>query len=214
MSKRSRRRAELEVPRSLSPPPWSGRPCLELVHEFNELFLKQIAETARESDGRTVPEIVRAHRDLWVNLDTATRRRVSQCPFLLGDIHFRNAAWWQRAQNEAAWRGAPSTPVRLLSRKPAVELMRDALLVAWRIAQQDARLAAILLAMSDEVADVVESLGLRHLRHIAEHHHQHLRPRWEHEMSFWGRLLSAANRDDREALSDLHLQAFQLADTE
>jgi hypothetical protein len=41
-----------------------------------------------------------------------------------------------------------------------------------------------------------------------------LRPRWQHLSSFWGRLLSAARRDDREALYDLDLQAFQISDAD
>jgi len=104
--------------------------------------------------------------------------------------------------------------VHLFPRKRAVELTRDALIVAWCTARQDTRLAAALLAMSDEVAHVVAKLGLRQLRLIPDHHHQHLRPRWDHLSSFWGRLLSAASRDDGEALHDLHLYAYQLADAD
>jgi hypothetical protein len=104
--------------------------------------------------------------------------------------------------------------VRLFARRPAVELTRDALLVACYTARQDTRLAATLLAMSEGVARIVAQLGLRHVRHIPDHCHQHLRPRWQHLSSFWGRLLSAVSRDDREALYDLHLHAFQLADAD
>ena len=214
MSTPSRRRSKPAGPFSQSRPPWTGRPCLELVQEFNELFVEQLAETARQDGGRAGPEMVRMHRDLWASLDAPARRRAGQCPYLLADIQFRSVAWWERAQNDASWRGGTPTPIRLFARRPAVELMRDALIVAWRIAQQDSRIAIILLAMTEEVADTVASLRLRHLRHIAEHHHQHLRPRWENQSSFWGRLLSAAIRDDREALHDLHLHAFQLANSE
>lgn len=196
----------------MSVPPWSGGPCLELVHEFNERFITQVAQAAREDAEHTLPEMVRLHRDLWVSLDGPARRRASECPFLLADVQFRNANWWQRAQNDASWHGGSASPVRLFTRRPAIELMRDALLVAWSTARHDTRLAATLLAMSDEVARVVAKLGLRHLQHIPEQCHQHLRPRWQHLSSFWGRLLSAASCDDREALYDLQLHAFQLAD--
>lgn len=198
----------------MSVPPWDGGPSLELVHEFNERFVTETAQAAREDGERVLPEMVRMHRDLWVRLDGPARRRASECPFLLADIQFRNAAWWQRAQNDASWHGGQPTAVRLFSRKPAIELMRDALLVAWSTARQDPRLAATLLAMSDEVARVVAKLGLHHLRRIPEQCHQHLRPRWQHLSSFWGRLLSAASCDDREALYDLQLHAFQLADAD
>jgi hypothetical protein len=104
--------------------------------------------------------------------------------------------------------------MRLFLRKPAIDLTRDALIVACCTARQDARLAATFLTMSGEVAHIVAKLGLRQLRHIADHYHQHLRPRWQHMSPFWGRLLSAASHDDREALYDLHLQAFQLSDAD
>lgn len=198
----------------MSVPPWSGGPCLELVHEFNELFIEQVAEVAREGGERTMPEMVRMHGNLWLSLDSPARRLASQCPFLLADIQFRNAAWWQRAQRDLTWHGGPPSAVRLFLRKPAIELTRDALILAWYTARQDARLAATFFAMSEEVAHIVAKLGLRQLRHIADHHHQHLCPRWQHLSSFWGRLLNAASRDDREALYDLHLQAFQLSDAD
>ena len=196
------------------PPPWPGGPCLELIHEFNERFMLETAEVVRESDPSTLPEVVRIHRDLWVTLDAPACRRASRCPFLLADIHFRNEAWWQRAQGDDSWQSGPAGPGRLFSRKVAVELMRDAVIVAWCTARQDARLASAILTMSEEVARIVAQLGLRHLRLIPDHHHQHLRPRWDHLSSLWGRLLSAAIRDDVEALHDLQLHAYQLADAD
>ncbi len=213
MSKRSMKRAQGDTPRSTSPPPWAGTPFLALVHEFNELFVEQVAEIARGDDLLTAPEMVRSHRELWAGLDARARRSASRCPFLLADIQFRNQPWWQRVQYHAG--GHPDSPpsaAPLFSPKPAVELTRDALIVAWSTARQDTRLAATLLAMSHEVARIVAQLGLSHLRHITDHHHHHLRPRWEHLSPFWGRLLTAAHNDDRDALYTLHLQAFQFAD--
>jgi hypothetical protein len=202
------------VPLSFETPPWAGIPCLELVQEFNERFIWETAEVVRVSDAGTLPEMLRMHRDLWATLDPAACRRASRCPFLLADIHFRNEAWWERAQSDASWQSGPAGPMRLFARRRSIELMRDALTVAWCTARQDTRLAATLLAMSDDVARVVAKLGLRHLRLIPDRHHQHLRPRWDHMSSFWGRLLSAASRDDVEALHDLQLHAYQLADAD
>jgi hypothetical protein len=187
-------------------------PCLELVHEFNELFIEQVADVARKSDEHTLPEMVRMHRDLWVRLDGPARQRASQCPFLLVDLQFGDIQWWRRAQSDPAWHGGPPSSVRLFGRKPAVELTRDALLVACYSARLDTRLATTFFAMSPGVARVIAQLGLRHVRRIPDHCHQHLHPRWQHLSSFWGRLLGAAIRDEREALYDLHLHAFQLAD--
>ena len=214
MSRRSRRRSGREAPRSISVPPWPGSPGLELVHEFNERYVELVAQAAREDTEHTVPEIVRSHRTLWQTLEPAAKRRASRCPFLLADIQFRNAPWWKRAQSEPSWQAGSLSSVCMFSRSLAVELMRDALIVAWSIARLDTRAAATLLAMSEDVASIVAKLGLRQLRDIAENQHQHLRPRWEHLVSFWGRLLSAAGRDDEQALLELHRHGFQLADAE
>lgn len=213
MSKRSTKKTHADAPRSTSSPPWTGTPFLELVHEFNERFIEQVAEMARSDDVLSAPEMVRSHRELWAGLDARACRCVSRCPFLLADIRFRNLTWWQRIQQHAA--GHPESPpsaAPLFPAKPAIELTRDALIVAWSTARQDTHIAATLLAMSHEVARIVARLGLGQLRHITDHHHHHLRPRWEHLSSFWGRLLTAAHDDDGDALYALHLQAFQLAD--
>ena len=214
MSRQAGKQSGFSASPSISAPPWIGAPCLELVREFNERLIEAVYETARESDRRRAPEMVRTHRDLWVNLDPAARRRAGRFPFLLADIQFRNAAWWRRARNEASWQGCPPGSTHLFLRRRAVELTRDALIVAWITAQQDTRLAVTLLAMSKEVAGIVATLGLDHLRRIPDLHYWHLRPRWDHSDLFWGRLLSAASRGDRQALRGLHMHALQLADSD
>ncbi len=216
MSRRSRNRSERhsgpQAATSFLAPPWTGAPFLKLVRKFNEQFLEKLAEVAQESDGRPVPEMVRTNRDLWVNLDASARERAGGFPLLLADIHFRDAPWWCRAQIKVSEQEGASGPVPLFADGQGTDLMRHALFVAWRVAQQDARDAEILLAMSDDVAVVVSSLGFDELRHIAQHHHRELRPRWEHLGAFWSELLSAAIRNDRRALNDLRLYVHQLAE--
>jgi hypothetical protein len=180
------------------------------VHEFNGRLLELLAQAARSDVAHRHSEIVREHRELWLALDPVARERASRCPFLLVELHFRNPDWWRWAREERSWRSrAPATP-GLLPRKLAVEVMYDALVVVWHAARLDARVAAILFAMTAEVSGVVATLGLRHLRQMAEHHHRELRPRWEQLSTFWGRLLSAARSGDPETLFDLHLHGFQL----
>ncbi len=112
MSRQSRRRSGCSTAPSISAPSWIGAPCLELVREFNERLIVAVSEAARESDRRRTPEMVRMHRNPWVNLDSAARRRASRFPFLLADIRFPNAPWWRRARNEASGRGGATRPVR------------------------------------------------------------------------------------------------------
>lgn len=216
MSRRSRNRSERhsgpQAATSFLAPPWTGAPFLKLVREFNEQFLEKLAEIAQESGRRSVPEMVRAHRDLWVNLDASARERAGGFSLLLADIHFRDAPWWCRAQIEGSEQDSASSPAPLFADEQGTELMRHALFVAWRVAQQDVRDAEILLAMSNDVAVIVASLGFDELRHIAQHHNRELRPRWEHLGAFWSGLLSAAIRNDRRALNDLRLYVHQLAE--
>lgn len=212
MSKKPARRSRSAIARSVPPSRGTSDPSLELIYEFNDSFVAHLAEAARKHHSPPAgPEMMRAHWKLWVSLDAAARRRASRCPFLLADIEFRNKAWWQRARSNTRWRGEPAGAGRLFSCASATLLTRDALLVAWSISRQDIRLAVTLLPMSSEVARVVAQLGSAQLRHIAERHYPHLRPRWEQRAELWGRLLSAASRADHEALHEARLGAFQLA---
>ena len=214
MATRFRRRPGLQALPSFLSTPWTGASCFKVVHEFNERFVRAITSVAREGDQGTMPEVVWIHRDLWPNLDAAAIRHMSQCPFLLANIHFRSATWWQQARNVASSPGGAPGPVPLFSGERAVELMWEAILIARRTIRVDTRDAAILLGMSSDVASVVADLGLGDLQHIAHHHHRHLRPRWEHRSAFWGKLLDTASHDDREALYELRLYAFQMADAD
>jgi hypothetical protein len=89
-------------------------------------------------------------------------------------------------------------------------LMYEALVLAWHTARSDGRAAGVLFAMLPGVVVSVAALSLKDIRHIAETHHQHLRPRWEHHPLFWRHLLAAARSGDNSAIHDLHLHGLQL----
>lgn len=182
---------------------------MELVHEFNEHFLERLAETAI-GEGNCL-DIVRLHREQWLGLDPDARRQAAKAPLLLIDIHFDDEPWWQGARTIEAPPAKDSRTADIFKLSFAVELMHHALVLAWHAARWDSRVASILLAMSPQVATCISKLGLRDIRYIAENHHCHLRPRWEHLPLFWRHLLIAAGSRDHDAIHALHLHGWQLA---
>ena len=213
MSKRPRKQEESETPLAIAASPWIGGSCLELIHEFNDRYLESLARSAQWGDARKMPDILRVHRRLWNAMEARARFRASRCPFILADLEFGSVDWWQRAQS-----GQRSDCMDLgggvFPWVVGMEVARDALTVAWYTARVDICLATLLIGMSGEIAEIVAKLSLHQLWQVADQQHQRLRPRWENRNAFWGRLLSAAVRDDRETLHDLHRHAFLLADAE
>jgi len=213
MSKGIRTQEHPETPLAIAASRWIGGSCLELIHDFNNRFLESLARSAQWGPTEKMPDILRGHERLWSAMDAQARLRASRCPFILADLNFSDADWWQRTQSE-------KRPDRMdLSEGlfpwiVGMEMARDALTVAWFTAREDVCLATLLIGMSAEVAQVVAKFSLHQLWQVADREHQRLRPRCENRSAFWGRLLSAAVRDDRETLHDLHRHAFLLADAE
>jgi hypothetical protein len=211
MSQRSRRRRRAHTEPAIPPPQWDDASCLEPVRELNERFLELLAEAARLDGERCSLDIVRLHLDLWLGLPDAIRIRAAQFPFLLANVHFERDEWWQ--QNTDGHSGKSTSPPNVLPRKLAIELMHDALLLAWHIARSNPT-ANVLLAMSPGVAATVANLRLRDIRRLAENQHRHLRPRWEQLPLFWRHLLHAAGSDDGDAIHNLRVHGVQLLDAD
>ena len=213
MSKRSEKQAEFATAAPIAPSRWIGGPCLELIHEFNERYLESLARADRSGCAHALPEFLRGHRAFWLTTDAQVRRRASRCPFILGDFQFGNSIWWRKAQNgeRLDYRDLQAAVFPWII---AMDLARDVLTVAWYTARQDICLATILLGMPAEVAEIVGDFSLHELWRIADQQHLWLRPRCEDRQVFWDRLLSAAARDDGDALYDLHRIAFLVADAE
>jgi hypothetical protein len=210
MSQRSRRRRRANIKPAIPPPQWHDASCLEPVRELNERFLDLLAGAARLDGERCALDIVRLHLDLWLALPAAIRVRAAQFPFLLVNVHFERDEWWQQNTNGRLGKG--TSPPNGLPRKPAVELMHDALLLAWHIARSNPT-ANVLLAMSPRVATEVANLRLCDIRRLAENQHRHLRPRWEQLPFFWRHLLHAAGSSDSDAIDNLRVHGVQMLDT-
>jgi len=210
MSQRSQRRRRTDTEPAIPPPQWGDASCLEPVRELNERFLDLLARAARLDGEHCQLDIVRLHLDLWLGLPDAIRVRAAQFPFLLVNVHFERDEWWQQSADGHSDNGTVLSNV--LPRKLAIELMHDALLLAWHIARSNST-ANVLLAMSPGVATAVANLRLCDIRRLAQSQHRHLRPRWEQLPLFWRHLLHAAGSSDGDAIDNLRVHGVQMIDT-
>lgn len=214
MSLRSRRNRTTRTVHALPPRQWVAASALELVGEVNGRLLEMLTRLAGPERPRSAPQIVGTHRELWRRLDAAARERAAQFPILLADIRFQDEDWWRRAKSPQSGHGHGATSRIYFPAKPAGELTRETLMLAWHVARLDRRAATLLLGMSPAVAAMIAALGLQELGQIAARHSRQLRPRWEDVPAFWRSLLVAARSDDRESLYELHLHGFQLLGSE
>lgn len=181
-----------------------------MVREFNEEFLEELAQMARAGDARSSLAIIWAHRDQWLELDADARRKAARVPLLLIDIQFHNEEWWRSAHMPQSQDPMSADAAGTFEQKAATKLMYHALVLLWHTARCDARAASMMLAIPQQVAVMVASLGLRDLVRIADQHHRHLRPRWEHLDQFWAHLLMAARSGDDEVIRAFRYYSRQL----
>ena len=211
MSNRSRKPKEPSALSAVTMSRWPGGPCLELIQAFNDRYLECLVRSAQWGDPRVLPDILCTHQRLWMALESDARKRASQCPFILADLQFGNSDWWKEARSgQRSGRGELGGGIFpwIIS----MEIARDVLTIAWHTAREDICLGTLLIGMSVEVGEIVANFNLHELWQFADRHHDCVRPRHENQHAFWGRLLSAAARDDRATINDLHRHAFLLSD--
>lgn len=195
---------------SLRSPPWSGIHALKLVHELNDRCLAELAKLAQSDRSPRASEFFGLYRDNWRGLDAGARRQAARFPFLLLDIHFQDEEWWRSSTDSRSEETPNNSLPSFFPPKPAGELIRETLVLAWHTVLSNRGAGMLLLGMSPAVCGRVAELGLQNIEHITARDSCHIHPRWEHQPSFWGQLLTAARIGDFEYLYDLHLHGFQL----
>ena len=190
---------------------WTGAEALEWVRDLNARCLQAIGKRlVRAAATRPGGDIDQAHIDLWRRLDESARHRAARCPYLLVEMRFDDAAWWEDAKRNAM---KPTPNPTVLSAGTAGlgrAFANDALTLAWWTARADQRTAILLFGLDPRVAMVISSLSPVEVRRITARSGNQLRPRWEHNHRMWRDLLSAAISADEEALTDIHLYGIQL----
>lgn len=182
---------------------------LPTLHDLNRRGVDLLAQTARRRPEHSLSLISALKRELFASTP-ASRDRAAARPFLLWDLDFHNAPWWQAIAHDPDRRIRKPTLQPEFPRETALPLTRATLIAAWRAVCADARSARILLGLDESVAELLITLPVTAIDSIAEHVHPHLRPRWADHPAFWRALLRAANGGDSAKLSRIDIQGIQL----
>ncbi|GFE87287.1 hypothetical protein GCM10011488_22410 [Steroidobacter agaridevorans] len=191
----------------ISPSPseftWKGQQALARVHALNERCLELLTQSARGD--QQSPAFVHQSRGLWRGLNAAARKRAAQMPFILMDVHFREAQWWRGAQSSRSSQRSLLTPEMVFKGKLAAELMRETLMLAWNTVSMDRRVACLLFGMAPAVSRIIADYGPQDVERIAARYRAHLLPRWHDFPAYWNNLLMAARDNDEAALEESRL---------
>lgn len=182
---------------------------LPALRDINRRCIDFMAQAAHRRKEHPLSLICTVHGELRASTP-ASRERAADRAFLLLDLEFGNAPWWQAIVHD------PERQIRKASLHPAfpryaaLPLTRATLIAAWRAVCADAHSAQILLGLDATVVELLINLPVTAIDHIAHHVHPHLRPRWADHPAFWRALLRAANREDSRQLSRIDVQGIQL----
>jgi hypothetical protein len=136
------------------------------------------------------------------------RTRAARKPFLLLDMEFANAEWWQTVRRPS--RSPPLPPLRgQFPRSSARALARATLSAAWHALRAD-RHVQLRFGMLPAVAGIIETLGLTELERLAEKRYRFLRPRWDDRPGVWRHLLESVATADFRRGREFNLRALQL----
>lgn len=187
----------------------SGVAPLSVLHDLNRRGIDLLAQTARRRPEHSLSLISALKRELFASTP-ASRDRAAGRAFLLLDLDFRNASWWQQIAHDPERRIRKPAHQPAFPRETALPLTRATLIAAWRAISADALSARILLGLDESVTEILMTLSVTAIDSIAEHVHPHLRPRLADHPAFWRALLRAANGGDGAALSRIDIQGIQL----
>lgn len=182
---------------------------LPVLHDLNRRAIDLLAQAARRRTDQPLSLVSTMKRELLASTP-ASRDRAAARPFLLWDLDFHNAPWWQAIAHDPERRIRKPALQPAFPRETALPLTRATLIATWRAVCADARSARILLGLGESVAELLITLPVTAIDSIAEHVHPHLRPRWADHPGFWRALLRAANGGDSAKLSRIDIQGIQL----
>lgn len=186
---------------------------LPAIRDLNHRGIELMAQAARRSRDSPLSLIGTLQRELRESTP-AIRARAADRPFLLLDLEFSNATWWQAVVHD------PNRRIRRESLQPAfpqsatLPLTRATLIAIWRSVCTDARSARMLLGLDESVARLFVNLPVTVIDPIANRIHSHLKPRWGDHPVFWRGLFRAATTEDSAELTQIDIQGLQLLTSE
>lgn len=166
-----------------------------------------VCEFAAPATKQALPPFILENRDLWCRLDTEARKRAFVSPFVIFDIHFKDAEYWPQPGDPHSTRVADATLSTGIPPKLCEDLVLEALLFARQAAREDVNVAKAMFAMTSPVASRIATLTLQQVRTIALSNTQKLRVRWDGDLEFWRGLPIACMTADERALDGVRRQA-------
>ena len=188
------------------PPRWKGSDSVTMVHEFNARCLTALGAWAKGSIRCDLP-VIEQHRAFWSQLDGLSIQRAAQLPFVILTVRFTDGHWWRAVADRRAKDPPAPASTGAWPSEIADPLAQELLIFAWHTVRWDERVARLLLGMSSEVGETLSRLSPRRLTEIGPVARRELRLRWQQDTAFWELLLTAALKDSRQALSEVHLHA-------
>jgi hypothetical protein len=205
-----------------SPHAWIGAETLESLAEVNEQCLELLCEQAAAVGRRGTVALVSPAAapaaplltellTLWIELDSAARRRAARCPYLLLDAGFTAPLRWAPAAAHEVRDQACAEPVAAFFTVPrTIAVMRLVTTYAWHLANSQSAAARVLLGMSASCAHHIGTATLGHVSRLAEGHAQWLQPRWAERVTVWRDLLLTATSGEQAALERSRIRGIQL----
>jgi hypothetical protein len=122
-------------------------------------------------------------------------------------VRFTDGHWWRILADRNARDPPAPASTGAWPGEIADPLAQELLIFAWHTVRWDERVARLLLGMSPEVGETLSRLSPQRLTEIGPVARRELRLRWQQDTAFWELLLTAALKDSRQALSEVHLHA-------
>jgi hypothetical protein len=197
-------------PTDIPPHSWAGASHLRTVRLLNERCVGHLAHAASSMATAGGSRAVDALQKCADRLDHRACQRAGRCPVLLVDLKFQEGGWWDRVAQEVTALTQLNAPPPLLAQEAAAPLLREILTEAWSISRTMPHAASFLFGMNAHVTQTISHLSMQDVERVVTHHARHLRPRWEHNHTFWPRLLQAVIGTDNEAMMDIQLHCLSL----
>ena len=180
------------------------------VHQVNTQLIEILCVLSR---ARAAPfPLSDPIRERFTTLTDADRSRLSCCGTLLIDLGLTDSHRWSSASlaiENANWAVARSN--HWLPAHEGAIVAHSSMMVVWSILHTCRHLAKILLGISRATADVVVSMGLNELSHVAYRHPEWVGVRWAHVPGVWSGLLDAATDLDKGRGKFVALRGLQMS---
>lgn len=188
---------------------WPCAETLRTLAELNEQCLELLTEQALQR-APNAPPMFQELLDLWGQLNAASRRRASACPFLLVDAGFADPYRWRWVAGDRVGDREPVSYGAFFTTAAAAKVAHQVFTNAWYIARTQPLGAALYLGMPAHCANLLRACTVRQLTELANEHAGWLRPRWAGRVRMWRELLVASISDEKLALEMVRLHGVQL----